>query len=84
MLIVVIVLIVSCIRNKVNKLVYQTNMEKVPFERKENYFKLLFSDYRYGKEIRLNNLKEFFLENMMKIWHKLIITMLKILEDIKE
>ena len=36
-------------------------MEKVPFERKENYFKLLFSDYRYGKEIRLNNLKEFFL-----------------------
>lgn len=61
MLIVVIVLIVSCIRNKVNKLVYQTNMEKVPFERKENYFKLLFSDYRYGKEIRLNNLKEFFL-----------------------
>lgn len=61
LVVVVVTCTMSVVRNYINKLVYETNMKKVPYERKENYFKLLFSDYRYGKEIRINNILKFFL-----------------------
>lgn len=65
MYLLIVVVFVTCtmslVRNHINQLVYETNMKKVPYERKENYFKMLFSDYRYGKEIRINNILKFFL-----------------------
>lgn len=61
-LVIVIILLNTLFKNIVNKKTYRTNMERVPFERKENYFKALFMDYKYAKEIRLNDIKSFLLE----------------------
>ena len=42
----------------IKKRIIKLNMSKVKYERRSYYFSNLFSDFRYGKEIRVNSLKK--------------------------
>lgn len=42
----------------VKKRIIKLNMNKVKYERRSLYFSNIFSDFRYGKEIRINSLKK--------------------------
>lgn len=55
---VVLVLLSTYIDSKAKKANVKLNLEKAPYERRGNYFSNLLSDYSYGKEIRLWNIKD--------------------------
>ena len=42
----------------IKKRIIKLNMSKVKYERRSYYFSNLFSDFRYGKEIRVNSLEK--------------------------
>lgn len=62
----------------IKRRIIKLNFDKVRFERRSLYFSNLFSDFRYGKEIRVNRLKEWLadkyenqLNEMQKIYEKI-------------
>lgn len=70
--------------SKTRKRANQFDIEKAPLERKNMYYGSLFSEYRYGKEIRVNNLVEWLsgkytlvLQDILKSYKKIVKTRAK-------
>ena len=70
--------------SKTRKRANQFDIEKAPLERKNMYYGSLFSEYRYGKEIRVNNLVEWLsgkytlvLQDVLKSYKKIVRTRAK-------
>ncbi len=69
-IIIIILLLViylnSIVTKKVNMINYQLDIDKIPYERKGGYFSRIMQDFGYGKEIRIFNLKDFFIHKYEK------------------
>lgn len=81
---IVVALLNAYFSSKTRKKANQFDIEKAPLERKNMYYGSLFSEYRYGKEIRVNHLIEWLsskytivLQDILKSYNKIVKTRVK-------
>lgn len=57
-ILIIVVILNGIYDGIIKKRIITLNFQRVKYERRSLYFSNLFSDFRYGKEIRVNNLRE--------------------------
>lgn len=77
-ILIIVVILNGIYDGIIKKRIITLNFQRVKYERRSLYFSNLFSDFRYGKEIRVNNLREWIskkyevqLLEMQKIYEKI-------------
>ena len=55
---IVLVLLTSLVNSRIKKANIELDLQKTPHERRNSYYLNLFSDFTYGKEIRIGNLRD--------------------------
>ncbi|MDD3393731.1 MAG: ABC transporter ATP-binding protein [Anaerotignum sp.] len=65
-LFIILVVLNSIMESNVKKNYTSLELEKAPIERRTNYFLNIIEDFSYGKEIRINDAKNFFITKVSR------------------